>query len=222
MLGYPDTHLSNYYSPNVGRDDIDVAQRFMESRSMNAYNTRLLKDGNDLIIRVASAAEQLQSAGSFEFEGRRITISYGDYREQMCRIADSIASAAQYAANEIQTQMLCAYEESFRTGSIDAHKQSQRYWIKDIGPVVESNIGFIESYRDPAGVRGEWEGFVAMVNKEQTEKFQALVDNAVKFIGKLPWGSAFEKDQFHKPDFTSLEVLSFCTSGIPAGINIPK
>jgi dipeptidyl-peptidase III len=49
---------------------------------------------------------------------------------------------------------------------IEVHKDSQRAWVRDKGPIVESNIGFIESYLDPKGMRAEWEGFAACVNKK--------------------------------------------------------
>src|SRR5690606_10255003 len=88
--------------------------------------------------------------GEGSLKGRTIRLVYGDYAKEMALITDYIKQAAQNAENETQEKMHLAYAKSFEEGSLEAFKDSQRYWIRDQGPMVECNIGFIETYRDPA------------------------------------------------------------------------
>jgi dipeptidyl-peptidase III len=225
-LGYPDEgHLSTYYpdSPDITKEEITVISDFLESKKFLPENTRIRKTTNGFEALIASenqrpSGDQLdipESEWDLEgkLEGKKLVLTFGDYSKEMGTIADAIENAGKHAGNDNQISMMREYSKSFRTGSLQAYKQSQRFWIRDKGPLVESDIGFVETYRDPHGIRGEWEGFVAMVNKERTKAFGKLVEAAPSLIPKLPWNKDFEKDKFLSPDFTSLEVLTFAGSG---------
>ncbi|KAL8661151.1 MAG: hypothetical protein Q9202_005866 [Teloschistes flavicans] len=236
-LGFPDKgHLSTYYpdSPDITQDEIEQISTLMAEKKLLPENTRLKKtaDGNFQLLIASGLAKPPPEGGDAgpetvfdlpgKLSGKKLELVFGDHIEEMAKIALHMKKAGLHAANDTQKQMMDHYGKSFGSGSLNAFKESQKLWVKDIGPMVETNIGFIETYRDPANVRGEWEGLVAMVNKERTQAFQKLVQSAPSMIPKLPWGSEFEKDKFSAPDFTSLEVLTFNGSGIPAGINIPN
>ncbi|GAB7350859.1 hypothetical protein MBLNU459_g1385t2 [Dothideomycetes sp. NU459] len=235
-LGYPPEHLTTYYpdSPTISKHEIEAVSDFIKNKGLLPENTRLRKlQSGDYELLIASAesdppsAERDVSESSWIIDdepvkGKKLTVVYGDHAKEMSTIAEALKKAKEHAANEHEVSMHGEYVKSFQYGSMNACVDSQRHWIKDKGPVVECNIGFVETYRDPHGIRGEWEGFAAMVNKERTRAFGKLVESAPSQIPKLPWGKDFEKDKFLSPDFTSLEVLTFAGSGIPAGINIPN
>lgn len=177
-LGYPEQgHMTTYYpdSPNITKEEITLVGDFLEKKKLLLENTRLRKtqDGNfELMIASAetSPASKDKDAGEVDswdlegkLQGKKLKLVYGDYSEVMKKIAEHMKLAGLNAANETQKKMHEEYNKSFTTGSLEAYKESQRNWIRDIGPMVESDIGFVETYRDPHGVRGEWEGFVAMV-----------------------------------------------------------
>ncbi|KAJ3148629.1 hypothetical protein HDU86_007383 [Geranomyces michiganensis] len=224
LIGFPaEGHISGYYTSNISKADVEAVQALIEKHDISALNTRLHKHADGTFELLIACAESKTGPTLTGADGLQVKVTYGDFSTDFAKIVDHITAAIPYAANKHQEKMLKSYAESFRTGSIDAHIESQRHWIKDVGPTVETNIGFVETYRDPAGLRAEWEGFVAVVNKEMSAKFDVLVNTAEKYIKRLPWPKEFEVDTFQKPDFTSLEVVNFATSGSPpAGINIPN
>jgi dipeptidyl-peptidase III len=227
-LGFHPHAINTYFSSNCTQEDCNLVLNFLNQEKISGYNTRLFKNdsGEFVVLQAASDISDVNIKEGYvstdSGDNFKICVKRGDYCELMQLMVNQLEAAKSHALNDHERDMLKAYIDSFKEGSIDKHKEGSRYWINDVGPIIESYIGFIESYRDPQGVRGEFEGFVAVVNKDTSLKFGHLVDAATKLLPKLPWAKEYEKDKFLRPDFTSLDVLAFATSGVPAGINIPN
>ena len=250
-LGLPPSGVTSYYSQNITQEDIKIVQecarispltrRYCASQGMECYNNRLFKhaDGH-LELRMASS--ERRPSTHVDFKGVPLEVSSGDYACILEKVNAYLELAKQHAMNDVEKQYLEEYQRCFREGrdllfasflgQLAHHIKGSALWTQDQKPSVENYIGFIENYRDPYGVRGEWEGFVAIMNKKYTQILTDLVEHAPAILRLLPWDPAFEKvgsvsfshvqPVFLKPDFTSIDIVGFFGSGIPAGINIPN
>jgi len=235
LLGFPsEGHLSSYYiGEPVSLEDMKLLkQELFAKYKILPENTRIKKLAShrfEVLVASETVTNKLPVSEYphgvitlSDIHHTQVTFKFGDHSQEMEKICEYLSSAKQFAANETQANMLDHYIAHFKTGSGLEHKEAQKLWVKDISPIIETNIGFIETYREPSGIIGEFESLVAVQNKERTAKFATMVQNAQEFIALLPWDRSFEKEKFNPPDFTSLEVLTFTGSGIPAGINIPN
>eukprot|EP00831_Metopus_contortus_P077239 TRINITY_DN719_c0_g1_i1.p1 TRINITY_DN719_c0_g1~~TRINITY_DN719_c0_g1_i1.p1 ORF type:complete len:716 (-),score=152.87 TRINITY_DN719_c0_g1_i1:99-2246(-) len=226
IIGFKDHNGCNtYYSANILKDEAEEIKEYQESIGVSPLNTRLVKfDSKKYALRIASSQKDTSLAylKTHEFKGKQIVIENGEFAPFLKRAVDNLTKCVEFCANDIQVKMMKDYIEHFTHGDNNKHKDSQRMWIRDINPSVEANIGFTETYVDPLGVRAEFEGWVSVVNKEESKKLNNLVHNADGLVAMLPWNKYFEKDKFKKPDFTALDVVTFACSDIPTGINLPN
>lgn len=198
-------------------------QTVLQDNHVLPENTRIRKvlaPGNQAEFHVLLASSDSQSTWKPSItKGRSdlvLAIQNCDFAGPLERVVVELEHALRYSVGEKQNEMIHALIKCFRSGDHNAFKDAQSSWVQDRSPTVDTVIGFIETYQDPHGVRGAWEGIVAVVNKIQTRKFALLVEEASDFILTLPWNGAgvglengrtsfLESPSFIKPDFTSLD-----------------
>lgn len=225
-LGLPDSGgQSGYFpnSPDITAAEIQSVQKVLFNKSMDFENTRLRKLHRDnkvyyeVLVASAGEGDPLLTGSHFDPEADiNIIVSYGDHQSELEQIIDALFKAENYTRDENQRLYLTKTIEHLQTGDIGKHKEASIAWVKDQSAPVETFIGFMESYRDPAGLRSEWEGLVALQNRQQTKVLSALNDQAESFVRLLPWCQSahfteppnmgpFENEKFMKPDFVSLD-----------------
>ena len=213
-LGYPSNIAQSSYYPsgNLNEAEISSISKLLELEGIYPENTRISKQA-DLNYTVHLASVQSGEPRSFSLDsGRTVQIVAGDHAAELASICSELSLAATYAANDTQEDFLSAYVNSYQTGSLDQYRDSLRIWVKDKAPRVENIFGFVEPYRDPYGIRAEFEGLVAIADNEETRLLVKLVDHSAKFIRRLPWAvgeendgkGPFEKRLFEPPDLSSV------------------
>lgn len=214
-LGYPsEIAQSCYYLGNdIEVSDIDLVSKVLEKHAVFPENTRLRRIDNGTGFEVLLASAECGEVAQLpltEDEGS-VRLIRGDYSADLKRVCAELTEASKHVANDLQKQVLDAYTASFQNGSLDTYRDSQRLWARDKAPRVENIFGFVEPYRDPHGIRAEFEGLVAIADDEETRLLSKLVQNSATFILRLPWAASendgkgpFEKNLFEPPDFSSI------------------
>lgn len=159
-----------------GPNDFTLKVASADLRPEVQHNIKCQGASAKLKVEYGDFSEALQKAVKALKE---VMWMYADFERSYWTYFSAGIKAKKYTANENQTKMIDGYinskafiqllvqisvwrcrivPHSFQSGSIHEHKDASKYWVKDVGPVVESYIGFIETYVDPYGGRAEWEG----------------------------------------------------------------
>lgn len=246
-FGYPSKNAQSAYYPGsepISLQEVAKVSESMQQHSIEPENTRLRKTLED-----GKTVYQLLQASAETGDNRQLTDSVflvkGDHSEELTKICSALERAKEYAANDKQARFLEYYVESFRTGNLKAFQESQKEWVMDFSARVENLIGFIEPYRDPAGIRAEWEGMVGIADPSEASRLRRLVGSSTAIIRQLPWAveglndgkGPFEKHVFVAPDFTSVHgkfliprsqlsltvlALAVCSSIVFEAANLPN
>ena len=190
--------------------------------SVNLYDRRLTQKHIDLLP--PEWKQRLNVRFVFE-NGQAVPQVYkigGLYGEDLDTITHFLKSARPHAESEEQQRGIQALIDYYNTGDEEKFREYSIDWLRS-NTIIDYLNGFIESYMDPRGVVGQFEGNVSFVS--DSTLIDRLAENALYFEKKMPWPDVYKLDKINKPVANVVNVIvETGDSGpvSPAAYNLPN
>jgi dipeptidyl-peptidase III len=146
----------------------------------------------------------------------------GLYSKDLETVAYFLRLALPYSESEEQKQGIQSLLDYYASGDEALFKQYSVHWLKS-NTVIDYLNGFVETYMDPRGVIGQFEGNVSFVS--DSSLVDRLADNALYFEKKMPWPELYKLEKINKPVANVVNVIvETGDSGpiSPAAYNLPN
>jgi dipeptidyl-peptidase-3 len=222
-LGWGPKNLTAYYSPSDFSESEQIAiDALLKTAGISVNNTIIAREDSRYNVKVFSIEIDEIGKQIGDLNGKPVVVTHGTHSEVLKTVNHWLTLARDFALNPIESDALSHLIKHYETGDIQEHIKYSELWVKDFDPAIESYHGTIENYRDPAGVRCEFEGFVAAVDPEESRVLHTFVNESSKILPLLPYPSEYERPDFTAPSYNAINILTFCVSGTPIGINLPN
>jgi dipeptidyl-peptidase-3 len=222
-LGWPPENVTAYYFPrDFRREEQEGIDSLLKREKININNTMIRREATRYNVKTLSIVIDEVGIQIGEFNKLPVFVTKGWHSEALKRVNHWLTLARDSALSELEAEALTNLIIHNETGDVSKHWDYTELWIKESSPIVESYIGVIENYRDPSAVRCEWEGFVAAVNPEESRFLHKFVGKSEAVLPLLPYPKSYEKTSFSIPSYNAIDILTFCVSAMPVGINLPN
>ena len=149
----------------------------------------------------------------------------GLYSEAIERIVYWLEKAVEFAENNSQKEIIRTLIDFYHTGCLAIFDEFSVLWVQDLESQIDFLNGFIESYSDPLGMKGSWEGLVNFRNPEATKRTELISRYAQWFEDNSPIAPEFKKDEVVGVSASVVTVAMLsgdCYPAAPLGINLPN
>ncbi len=149
----------------------------------------------------------------------------GLYSKAIEKIVYWLQKAATVAESPAQEAYINELIKFYQTGSLKTFDDYSIMWAEDTQDQVDFINGFIESYGDPLGMTGSWEGMVNFKDKAASRRSKLISDNAQYFESNSPVDNRFKKKNVKGVSakvITAAILAGDSYPSTPIGINLPN